>query len=354
MAGLEGDMQVPGAGKVSRKAAAGGVIVVFVLVVVYYVRKKSASSASSAAATAATAATPSDQYPADGTTGNPQDPYSTDPATGTTYGNEASGSGGAYGAYGSGAASGLYYDPATGAYDLTSPYGTTPSGSAGGPPFANNSAWSIWVIGQLQAVNYSIDTGALTNAIGLYLDGQALDAAQRQYVFDATAIGGDPPVAGPNNYPPNVRSVPSGTTHTKVTVPDVVGEALVTAQQNMTYAGLKSHAAGPAFHSPEVRVVTKQSEKAGAQVDKGTTVDLTYDISGGAKKPAAHQDTVPDVVGKDLVTAQQDMARAGFRSTASGPKFTAGHGTRVVVSQSAKAGSKWQAGTNVVLKYTVK
>ena len=166
----------------------------------YYRNKKSAAAA-------APAATTTDQYPPDGTTGDPTDPYSTDPATGKTYGNEASGSGGTSGAYGSGAASGLYYDPATGALSLASPYGTTPAGTASGPPFASNAAWSSWVISQLQSQNYSIDVGALTDAIGLYLAGQPLSASQRTYVFDAIAVGGDPPVAGTNGYPPKPRAM---------------------------------------------------------------------------------------------------------------------------------------------------
>lgn len=195
----DGQITIPGTKtKVSRPVAIGGVAIVGVMIIIYYRKQK-------AAATATPAATPTDQYPPDGTSGNPSDPYSTDPATGQTYGNEASGSGGTYGAYGSGAASGNYYDPATGAYDLTSPYGTTPAGTASGPPFATNAAWSSWVISTLQSQNYSIDVGALTDAIGLYLAGQPLSAAQRAYVFDAEAIGGAPPVAGPNGYPPKLQ-----------------------------------------------------------------------------------------------------------------------------------------------------
>lgn len=204
----DGDITIPGTkSRVSRPVAYAGLAAVGVLIIIYYRKQK-------AAATATPAATPTDQYPPDGTSGNPGDPYSTDPATGQTYGNEAAGSGGTYGAYGSGAASGNYYDPATGAYDLTSPYGTTPTTQpyqvAGGPPFSSNSAWADWVIQELQAQNASIDVGGLTGAIGLYLNGQPLDAAQRAYVFDAKAIGGDPPVAGPNGYPPKLQG--SGST----------------------------------------------------------------------------------------------------------------------------------------------
>lgn len=275
---LAGNVRLPVVGSVPKKTAAAGVAVVGVLVVVYYYRKK--NSAASAAQQASQAASSTDQYPPDGTTGNPSDPYSTDPATGQTYGNEETGSGGSYGAYGSGAASGLYYDPVTGAYDLTSPYGTMPSGSSG-PPFASNSEWEAWVVQELELNDPNINVDNLTTALGLYLNGQPVSPAQKTLIFDATGAAGDPPVAGPNNYPPKVRTNGStGGSEGQVVVPNVVGEDLVTAQQNMSYAGLKSTAKGPAFRAGTgaVRVVTAQSAKPGSKWKAGTNVVLTYKV----------------------------------------------------------------------------
>ena len=159
--------------------------------------------------------TSTDQYPPDGTVGNPADPYSTDPATGQTYGDEAAGSGGTFGAFGTGGGfGGSGWDQNTGLY--TDPNGNTctnpgadgycPGSGPGGPPFSTNDAWSNWVIGQMQALNPNLDTGALTDALGLYLAGQPVDASQKTLVLDAEAIGGRPPVAGPDGYPPNVRT----------------------------------------------------------------------------------------------------------------------------------------------------
>jgi hypothetical protein len=294
---LAGNVKVPVVGSVPKKAAAGGVAVVGVLIVVYYVRKKNAAAATTAAASAATA---TDQYPPDGTTGNPQDPYSTDPATGQTYGDESTGSGGTYGAYGAGSGAvdtGTYpwdgttgneadpysLDPATGVTfgDEGLATGGTNSNPTGGPPFANNSDWENWTVQQLQNNDPGINTGDLTDALGLYLNGQPVSPAQKTLIFDATGVGGDPPVAGPNGYPPNVRTNGStGGAEPTVTVPNVVDEDLVTAQRNLGYAGLKSTASGPkTTKAGQVRTVTKQSVAAGKKVAKGTNVALTYKIT---------------------------------------------------------------------------
>jgi hypothetical protein len=267
---------IPGThAKVSRNVAIGGVLVTGTLIAVYYVRKRNSAATPAPASTAS-------QYPPDGTVGNPSDPYSTDPATNQTYGNEAAGSGGQYGAYGTGAASGMYYDPATGAYDLTSPYGTSaatqPYQTQGGPPFSSNSAWSDWVIQELQAQNPVLDVGALTDSIGLYLGGQPLNATQRQYVFDARAVAGDPPVAGASGYPPNVRGDgstggnPGPKPAPTVTVPNVVGYNYGHAYNVLVYGnGFKIEPTGVNSHWD----VTAQSPKAGTKAAKGSVVTLT-------------------------------------------------------------------------------
>lgn len=185
-------VSVPGVKKPLPKwAVFGGVGIVGLLVFQYYRSKSSGSAAQQASQAAST----TDQYPPDGTTGDPTDPYSTDPATGQTYGNEAAGSGGTYGAFGGGGGTGS----GGGGSGTPGPY-TVP----GGPPFASNSAWADWAIQELTATNPMVDVGALTDALGAYLAGAPVDAAQKTLIFDALAIAGDPPVAGPGGYPPKV------------------------------------------------------------------------------------------------------------------------------------------------------
>jgi hypothetical protein len=295
MAGLEGSVNVPLAGKQPKKLVVGGVLVVGTLTVAYYARKRK-TAASPAAASAAAG-----QYPPDGTTGNPQDLYSTDPATGQTYGNEltGAGAGAAGGALGSGAASGMFYDPATGAYDLTSPYGTGGTGvssgnpaTPGGPPFANNAAWSNWVIQELQALNPAVDTGALTNALGVYLQGQPATPAQKTLIFDAIAVAGDPPAAGANGYPPKVRAAGStGGGATQETVPNVTGDRVENANSALEALGLKSSFGTRRPGVPYV--VSAQSPAAGHRVNQGSTVHLTIREQAQQPGPAGGKGPKP-------------------------------------------------------------
>ena len=113
--------------------------------VIYYYRKKSSASG---AVTAAAAATSTDQYPPDGTTGDPSDPYSVDPATGQTYGDEAAGSGGTYGAFSAAGTSdqGIIGYDANGNPIYAPGYEPASGTTTGGPPFSTNSDWANWVI----------------------------------------------------------------------------------------------------------------------------------------------------------------------------------------------------------------
>lgn len=286
MAALEGNVKVPVIGNVPKKAAAGGLLVVGTLVVVYYVRKRNAA----AAGTAASGSTAADQYPPDGTTGNPQDPYSTDPATNQTYGDEAAGSGGTYGAYsGVSAQTDTYpWDGTTG--NEADPYsldpgsgitygdeglasGGTGTGGTGGPPFANNSAWENWAVQQLITNDPGISQANLTTALGLYLNGQPVSPADKTLIFDATGTAGDPPVAGPNGYPPKVRTDGSkGGGSGTVTVPDVKGQPQEAAYALIAQAGLKPE--GSKDIHGKVLFVVSQTPAAGRKVAHGSKVTL--------------------------------------------------------------------------------
>lgn len=303
MAGmLSGDVQIPAVGKVPRTAAAGGVAVVAVLIGVYYYRKHQSASAT---ATAASSATSTNQYPPDGTTGNPDDPYSTDPATGQTYGDESAGSGGTYGAYGTGSdleTTDAYpwdgttgdeddpysLDPATGVTygDEGLATGGTSASANGGPPFANNSDWETWAITQLTTQDPDINASDLTTALGLYLNGQPVSASQKTLIFDATGIAGDPPVAGPNNYPPSVQTnggtggsgAVGTTTQGKVRVPDVVGSRSATGTEALEASGFTVINKNPTPKG-KTGTITSQSPKGGTDAATGSAVTITARIS---------------------------------------------------------------------------
>ncbi|HEY1622121.1 MAG TPA: PASTA domain-containing protein [Streptosporangiaceae bacterium] len=307
MAGLEGDVTIPVAGKVPKKELAIGGAIVGVLVGVYYWRHRQAASTTTAAAAAATS---TDQYPPDGTTGNPDDPYSTDPATGQTYGDEATGSGGTYGAYDDTGALDEEGDdyPADGTIGNPSdPYSTDPSsgityGDEGyvggtssdtgtdGPPFSTNAQWTTYVLSQEQSLGSSTSTDTLQAALGLYLDGQPVSAADQTLIFGAIAIAGDPPVPGANGYPPAVQVTGSqgpgsGGGSGSVIVPEVTGQRRETAFAELRQAGLEYTTTGVTAKAGGAYYVTAQSPAAGAQAKAGASVTLT--IAAGTGPPAA-------------------------------------------------------------------
>ncbi|HWG26102.1 hypothetical protein [Actinospica sp.] len=229
MAGpLSGDVDIPKVGKFPKMAIVVGVGGVVGLIILQN-RKNSAAAAAPATAAGG------DPYPSDGTTGNPNDPYSLDPTTGVTYGDEAaSGAGTGYGGYdvGLGGTGGGYgisavtdsypwdgtygnsndpysMDSGTGqTYGNEGATGTSPGITSGtaGPPFSTNAQWSQYVLTYF-AGNDNLQ--ALTDAIGLYLAGQTVTAAQQGLINDATAIGGPAPVSGPNGYPPSIKTAGS-------------------------------------------------------------------------------------------------------------------------------------------------
>ena len=153
---------------------------------------------------------------------------------------------------------------------------------ANGPPFPDNSAWENWAVQQLQANDPNISASDLTTALGLYLNGQPVSPAEKTLVFDARGVAGDPPIAGPANYPPNVRTNGStGPGAPAVTVPNVVGQPQEAAFAILSDAGLKPE--GTKTIPGKTLTVGKQEPPAGRKVAKGTKVTLTSAVKAPAK-----------------------------------------------------------------------
>jgi hypothetical protein len=293
---LAGDVKVPGVGKLPKVAVVGGVG--GVLALIWWQRRK-ASKASTSATT--------DPYPSDGTSGNPADPNSVDPSTGVTYGDEAAGYvpsgsgalpyGGTGGTSGTIAASAAYpwdgtynnpndpysMDSATGntygneGYTGTGPGGgTTPTG----PPFTTNAQWSQYVLQYFSDNSFS-DVSGRADAVGLYIAGDSVSAQQKQYIDDAIAIGGPPPVAGSGGFPPSIKTSGSTTTTGTATVPNVKGMTVTAAVAAIRAVGLV-----PGAHSDQTGTVNGQTPGGGTKVQKGSVVDLSVAApSGGGSKP---------------------------------------------------------------------
>jgi PASTA domain len=216
----------------------------------------------------------------------------TAPATGTSaYGYGGSAYGYGYGGYG-------YNNPAfnepyiSGEYGYGGAYGYgIGEGYGVGDPTAptvptqlatTNAAWAQ------AAENYltnegQYDAATVAAALGIYITGSTLSAAQQSVVEAAIAFEGYPPVPGASGYPPAMHTSAStgqgggggtGTGSGKtVTVPKVTGGRVSAANVKLTLVGLKSHLSGNRT-AGKAYYVASQTPGAGTKVASGTTVDL--------------------------------------------------------------------------------
>lgn len=165
---------------------------------------------------------------------------------------------------------GFFYDPATGQYDLTSPYGGGPFNTQA--TAATNAQWAQAAESQLQGI---VNESALSAALGKYLTGQPMTDSQKNLADQAIAVEGYPPVSGPNGYPPAMHSASpggsgQGNKH-KVKVPNVLGMEYAAAASKLAKADLKARRAPG---QKVVFFVIHQTPSAGTEVAKGTTVTL--------------------------------------------------------------------------------
>lgn len=94
--------------------------------------------------------------------------------------------------------------------------GTTPPvpGTGG---FTTNGQWTQQAEADMS--NTGVDPGALAAALGAYIAGSPVTAAQHSLIDQAIAFEGYPPVAGPSGYPPAVKAQPIGTSPPPATKP---------------------------------------------------------------------------------------------------------------------------------------
>lgn len=265
-----GDVKLPVIGSVPKVAVVVGVGGVIVLIVIHNRQAKS----STAAASTGTPAPGGDPYPPDGTQGNPQDLYSTDPATGVTYGDELVG-----------------YAPGFGYGTGVPPTDTTGTGSGGttgtgGPPFSSNDQWAQYAQSYLTGT-VGLDPGTVSQALGLYITGQPVTAAQETVIQEALAFAGSPPVPGPNGMPPSINVTGNKTGGGDVTVPNVVGLRRQDAEPKLKAANLGwNYTNPPPTGNRDEWVISAQTPKNGARVASGATIHLTIkDVSHGRKPP---------------------------------------------------------------------
>lgn len=99
-----------------------------------------------------------------------------------------------------------YQYPATGG-------GGGGGGSSGGTSipgtgYVNNAQWSQAAIEYLTNSNSIVDSGALSAALGKYINGSPVTNTEKTLIEQAIAVVGQPPVAGPSGYPPHINQSP--------------------------------------------------------------------------------------------------------------------------------------------------
>lgn len=170
------------------KPYAIGIGAIAIIGVIYYARKQSAASAANAANAAAV------------TTAGAS---SIDPATGYPYGSAEDSA--------ALSAQGSYQDPTGGVYSGYSGSSGAAYGAYGNEApgvFSSNAQWAQYVE-QYEINTMGANAATVGNAIGKYITGQPLtDDGMISIVQSAIAIGGYPPVNGPNGNPPSYVTAP--------------------------------------------------------------------------------------------------------------------------------------------------
>jgi len=186
------DVKLPGLGPVDKKTLYVASFVGAGVLGYMWIRHRKSSGAATAASGGTSAATGTDPNldPQTGYDyGTPQDQAALAQDSGyntnSPYG---------YGAGAGGTEGGYYYDPATGQYDLTSPYG----GTGGTAAITTNEEWEQACIADIQNAGYS--TAQVTDAVnglGRYLAHLSMTSAQGTMVQICVGLQGAPPTGGP-------------------------------------------------------------------------------------------------------------------------------------------------------------
>jgi serine/threonine-protein kinase len=136
----------------------------------------------------------------------------------------------------------------------------------------------------------------------------------------------------------------------KVTVPDVTGQDRGSARAQLSGAGFQvSETTQESDRAPGT--VLAQSPNGGAQVTKGSTVQIVVAKAKPKPKPKPVDDrvAVPDVTGKDRDAAVNALSGAGFRASVTEKKVDNADDDGKVLSQSPNGGQKAKKGGAVKL-----
>jgi hypothetical protein len=256
VAPAKSEMTVPGVGKVKKKYVGIAVVGTTLVAVLWYRSHKAASAT-------ATTATGSVTDPAGNvcSTLDPNSGYCPGSTEDQAYQTSMLGNASAT-------------DPNAGLPGTSSSTGSLPGGTGDTPgpgSFTNNAEWSSYC----ESAMGSNGADAIAAALGKYITGGPVVAAQVTSIDEAIAIGGYPPTQGPGGRPPSINvngGGPPPPPATKVKVPNVVGKRGTDAENAIKVAGLVPSM--PAEKPHTAYWCHSQSPKAGTLVSKGSTVHI--------------------------------------------------------------------------------
>lgn len=82
--------------------------------------------------------------------------------------------------------------------------------SAPGPgSYISNAQWSQAAVTYIVQLEPSADPAVIADALGAYINGKPVTAAQQTIIHQAIAFQGQPPVGGPNGNPPGIVTAPN-------------------------------------------------------------------------------------------------------------------------------------------------
>lgn len=257
----------------------------------------------------------------------------TDPLTGQQYLAEAQ----QYGSVAAAEASVSAYgqSTATGSGIPVNPASPAPSGSINTPVgtsvYTSNAAWAQAVQAGLTDVGYNATDVA--QALGLYLTGQPMTAAQAQLIntgiaeFGAAPVGSLQVILKPSSGPSD---------NTMVQVPDVIGQTAGNAHNAIVAAGLVP--VDPVANRPgePQDKVASTTPTGGTSVTKGSRVTIN----------AEPYVKVPRIIGMKAGQAHNTLVSAGL-TPADAKANDPGEPQKRVVNQSPEAGADVPKGTHV-------
>jgi hypothetical protein len=200
----------------------------------------------------------------------------------------------------------------------------------------------LWGIGALVAVLIAVGAGLSLRRGGEPEPRPAAPAVGQPQTPEPEPSLGPEPQEQPDRQPAEPEPEPQ-----RVSVPDLVGLSVDEALERLRTSGLVAgNQEAQQTGTVPARQVLWQRPRAGAQLDRGTPVDLVY-----AEPPLEPpvRVTVPDVVGTDVRQAMDIIRAAGFDGTRRSEE--SGRPRYEVLRQEPTAGNRVAKGTKVTLVY---